>query len=47
MNLCCSRCCNTEERAGTRDCMGVLLGGRRDIKAIKGGFDENKSQGNI
>lgn len=43
MNLCCSRCCSTEERAGIRDCIGALLGGRRDIKGIKGGFDENKS----
>lgn len=43
MNLCCSRCCSTEERAEIRGCIGALLGGRRGIKDIKGGFDKNKS----
>ena len=43
MKLCRYRCCSTGERAETRDCIGALLGGRRDIKGIKGGFDENKS----
>ena len=47
MNLCCSRCCSTEERAEVRDCIGALLGGRRDIKDIKGGISENKYKGNI